>query len=258
MGVCRDHPRNCSIYLCAYIHAHVCCVCDRSTNSEVRRHLHLTTDVLRFDMCCQILLYVGSEFHSQHGKNKTQPYGQAPRQIDLHGSQHTLAPEGWMSYLPKRALNLKKGPIAIGCWGYREEWELTLTRKFCYIRNKSKVWDVHKHLTGMVMSINTHLFCISRLNRRWFRLRMCTKITDAKPQTALKTLEKSASRCGRCFIKIISCSPRNGLSKSILPECMGQESRKRVVSLHWAPCVNKMPLQDVFRKTRYGRNWSHV
>lgn len=72
-------------FTCVYTYTHMCVVSViESTNSEVRGHLHLTTHVLGLDMCHQILLYVGSEFHSQHGKNKTQPYGPAPRQIDLH------------------------------------------------------------------------------------------------------------------------------------------------------------------------------
>lgn len=69
-------------FTCVYTYMHMCVVSViEGTNSEVRGHLHLTTDVPGLDMCCQILLYVGSQFHSQHGKNKTQPYGQAPRQI---------------------------------------------------------------------------------------------------------------------------------------------------------------------------------
>lgn len=72
-------------FTCVYTYTHMCVVSViEGTNSEVRGHLHLTTHVLGLDMCHQILLYVGSEFHSQHGKNKTQPYGPAPRQIDLH------------------------------------------------------------------------------------------------------------------------------------------------------------------------------
>lgn len=232
----RDCLRNYSIYLCVYIHAHVCCVCDRGHKLRGQKTTPSHHKCAGNRYVLSNLLYVRSEFHSQHGKNKTQPYGQAPRQIDLHRSQH----------LPKRTLSLKKGPLAIGCWGVQRRMRIN-SHPQILLRQEQVQSLRHSqtpHRDGTVNHI--HLLCISRLYRRYSGWECVPRSTEAKPHTR----KGSQWVCGRFFIKTIRCSPRNGLSSRSSQSVQRQESRKRVVSLHWPPQCKQNALSRCFQK-----NW---
>lgn len=147
-----------------------------------------------------------------------------------------------MSYLPKRALNLKKGPLATGCWGVQRRMGINSHPQILLCQEQ--VESLRRSNTSQ------RWYCQSTFIYFAFPDWECVpRPTETKPHTR----KGSQWVCGRFFIK----TPRNGLSSQSSQSVQRQESREKVVSLHWPPQCKQNALSRCFQKTGYGGNWSH-
>lgn len=119
-----------------------------------------------------------------------------------------------MSYLPKRALNLKKGPIATGCWGVQRRMGINShpqillcqeqVQRLRHSQTPHRDGTVNQHSSTLHFQFIPTMVQIENVYKDQLM---------RKTHTALKTLEKAGQwMCGRFFIKTIRRSPRNGLS----------------------------------------------